>query len=61
MFDNCPEIMSVYEIAEELCVGKNRVYEMLSTGELKGIRIGHVWKIPKDSLVEFVKTNARLQ
>lgn len=60
MFNNCPEIMDVCEVAEELCVGRNRVYELLNTGELKGLRIGHIWKIPKESLIEFVKRNANL-
>ena len=28
-------------------IGKNRVYELLDNGDLKGFRIGRVWKIIK--------------
>lgn len=55
------DIMSVYDAAEALCIGKNRVYELLGGGELKGFRIGRVWKIPKESLREYILTQSRLK
>ena len=35
---------SVSEVAEYLGVGKNRVYELLNDGSLKGFRMGATWK-----------------
>lgn len=55
MFERYEDIMSVFDAAEALCIGKNRVYELLSTNELKGFRIGHVWKIPRENLEDYVK------
>lgn len=33
-------VLSVSEVAEYLGVGKNRVYELLNDGSLKGFRMG---------------------
>lgn len=54
MFENYLDIMTVSDVAEALLIGKNRVYEMLEKGELKGFRIGRVWKIPKKNVEEYV-------
>ena len=50
MLGQYQDIMDVYDTAEALCNGKNRVYELLNKGILKGFRIGRVWKIPKEAL-----------
>ena len=54
MFHEYNDIMSVFDTAEALCIGRNRVYELLNSGEIKGFRIGNTWKIPKKSLEEYV-------
>ena len=43
-------ILSVADVAEYLGIGKNRVYELLNTGRLKGFRIGITWKISQVAL-----------
>lgn len=58
MFDQYNDIMTVFEVCEALYIGKNRVYELLDSGELPGFRIGRVWKIPKEGLKKFVLKNA---
>lgn len=60
MFHEYQDIMSVFDVAEALNLGKNRVYEVLGSGAIKGFRIGKVWKIPKESLKEFVLQHAKL-
>jgi excisionase family DNA binding protein len=54
MFHQYQDIMSVYDVSEALYIGKNRVYKLLENGDLKGFRIGKVWKIPKRNLEEYV-------
>lgn len=54
MFEQYQEIMNVWEVAEALFIGRNRVYGLLEEGKLKGFRIGRVWKIPKSALTGFV-------
>ena len=44
------ELLTVDEVAEVLYLGKNTVYELLRSGELKGIKFGRVWRIPRNSI-----------
>ena len=53
--------MSVTDVSEALFIGKNRTYELLNEGELKGFRIGRVWKIPKESVREYILSQSGLQ
>ena len=54
MLERYDDIMSVEDLCELLRVGRNRVYELLQSGELKGFRLGRVWKIPKSSVETFL-------
>ena len=60
MFNQYPDIMTVFDVAESLCIGKNRVYELLENDSLKGFRIGRVWKIPRKSVEEYVVNQSGL-
>ncbi len=37
-----------------LNIGRNKVYELLKSGEIKSIRIGNKYIIPKKSVIDFV-------
>ena len=54
MFDNYDDILTVAEVMELLYVGKNTVYRLLQDGELRGFRIGKVWRIPKACLEQYI-------
>lgn len=60
MLNQYQDIMNVWEVAEALYIGKNRVYELLESGKLKGFRIGKIWKIPKLSVEQFILSQANL-
>lgn len=60
MFNQYDDILSVYDVADILYLGKNRVYELLEEGKLKGFRIGRIWKIPKESLEMYVRESTGL-
>ena len=47
-------LMNVNELAEYLVIGKNRAYELLNTGAIKGFRIGSIWKISKTAVDKFI-------
>ncbi len=61
MFNQYEDLLTVEEVAGILYIGKNRTYELLQSGVLKGFRIGRIWKIPKESLVEYIRTQSGLQ
>lgn len=61
MLNNYRDILTVYDVAEVLYIGKNRAYELLVSGKLKGFKIGRVWKIPKEAVLEYIASQSHLQ
>ena len=61
MLESYDDILTVEEACEALRVGKNALYELLQNKELKGYRNGRVWRIPKQSVVEFIRMQANLK
>ena len=60
MLEKYGDVLTVQDVCEILMIGRNRVYELLGNGALKGFRIGKTWKIPKYVLQEFVHSNSTL-
>lgn len=57
MLNQYEDILTVEDVCDILMIGRNRVYELLSTGELKGFRIGkRSWRIPKERVEEYINT-----
>ena len=52
---NIPEIMTFKECQQLLKVGKNTLLDLLHTRQISGFKIGTRWKIPKESVVEFIQ------
>jgi len=55
MLKNYKDILTVKELCEILGIGKNTAYRILKSGEIKSVRIGKVYKIPKKYLKEYLK------
>lgn len=55
MYERIPEIMTLKECQQILKVGKNTMLELLHTNQIDGFKIGSRWKIPKESVVEFLR------
>lgn len=45
---------SVRDVANLLNIPKASVYQLLSCGELTGIRIGHLWRVSQHDLDAFI-------
>ena len=52
--ENEPVLMTDSELADYLGIGKNRAYELLNSGEIKGFRIGSVWKVTKAAVDQYI-------
>lgn len=61
MFENYDDVLTVEEACEALKIGYNAMYELLSTGKLKGYRNGRVWRIPNAALVEYIQSSSKLK
>ena len=53
-------LITVEELCEELLIGKNLAYKLLANGTIKGFRIGRIWKIPRQSLNDFIAQQSNL-
>lgn len=48
------KMYSIEEVASMLGVNRNTVRRMLIRGELKGIKVGRLWRIKESDLREFL-------
>lgn len=55
--DNFPPIMTVRDVQNLLCIGKNKLYELLGSGTLKGFHIGRDWRVTREAVYEFISTH----
>lgn len=58
MLKNYKDILSVEDLCEILSIGKNTAYRLLKSGEIKSVRIGKVYKIPKETLIKYIVSGA---
>ena len=55
VYNTDTSILSVSDVAEYLGVGKNRVYDLLHKGLIKGFRMGSTWKISRMALDIYIR------
>lgn len=60
MLENQDDFLTVEELCDLLKIGHNAVYRLLNNGEIKAFRNGRVWRIPKQSVIEFAKCQTKL-
>ncbi|MBQ3443763.1 MAG: helix-turn-helix domain-containing protein [Selenomonadaceae bacterium] len=53
-------LITVEELCDELLIGKNLAYRLLIEGKIKAFRIGRTWKIPRQSINEFITQQSSL-
>ena len=53
-------LITVEELCEELLIGKNLAYKLLANGTIKAFRLGRTWKIPRQSINEFITQQSSL-
>lgn len=60
MLEAFDDLLTTDEACEALKIGKNALYDLLAAKKLKGYRNGRVWRIPKQAVTEFIRTQADL-
>ena len=55
MYSYIPEIMTFKECQEFLKVGKNTLLDLIHNREIEAFKIGNRWKIPRESVEEFIR------
>ena len=54
MLSEYPDVLTVDQLMEILHIGRNAAYGLLSRGEVKTLRIGRRYIIPKKSIVAYL-------
>ena len=60
MFDEYPDVLTAEKAADVLRVGYNALYRLLSSGKLKAYKNGRVWRIPKESIKEYILDSTKM-
>ena len=60
MLEGIDDLLTSEQVAEILKIGKNALYELLASGTLKAYRNGRVWRIPRQAVEEYIRTQAKL-
>lgn len=51
-----PLVPSVHDLARVLGIGKNTAYDLVRSGRIKSIRVGHRIRITKSALLDFLES-----
>ena len=52
--DDYSDIMTIDDVVNYLRIGRSKVYSMLTSGELKAMKFGKMWRIPKANVQEYI-------
>ena len=52
------DMISIDDLCEMLAIGKNTAYHLLKTNQIRAFKIGRIWKIPRESVSEYVITQS---
>ena len=54
-FEDLPLVLRVEELMPLLSIGRNTAYDLVRSGQIRSFRIGRCYRIPKDSVVEYLE------
>lgn len=57
--EEIPPIMTVSEVAKFLGIGKNGTYDLIRSGQLEALHIGHRLKVTRHGLLKFMGIQAQ--
>jgi len=57
MLNKYNDVLTVEELCEVLRIGKNTAYRLLKSNEIKSVKIGKIYKIPKKSVRKYLEKN----
>ncbi len=55
LLQDYPDILDVEQLCTLLQIGKTTLYKLLKNGNIKSMRVGHTYRIPKLFLFEYFK------
>jgi len=55
-----PDILTVAEVARYMRISRDTVYRLAAEGDLRGRKIGRIWRFPKSAIEAYVHGDAPL-
>ena len=52
-----PAVLTVQQAARVLNISKNTAYELVRSGKIQSVKLGRIYRIPKDSITEYLHQN----
>ena len=56
-FENLPLVLHVKDLAEILSISQNTAYALVRSGQIRSIRTGRTYRIPKDAVIEYLNNS----
>ena len=53
-YENLPLVLHVKDLANVLSVSQNTAYALVRSGQIRSIRTGRTYRIPKDAVIEYL-------
>ena len=52
--EELPLVLRVEDLTDVLSIGLNSAYDLVRSGQLRSVKVGNQYRIPRDALVEFI-------
>ena len=56
--ENLPLVLRVEDLMPILSIGRNTAYELVRSGQIRNIKVGTQFRIPRDAVAEFLAGSA---
>ena len=53
-YNDLPLVLHVKDLAKVLSISQNTAYALVRSGQIRSIRTGRIYRIPKDALIEYL-------
>ena len=54
MFVGFPDVLHVRDVQTILSISRHQVYHLIETKQIRGIKVGKSYKIPKVSVIDYI-------
>ena len=48
------DLMTIKEVCDRLQISRNTAYSLLKKGDLEGVKVGRMWRIPDKSILNYI-------
>ena len=56
-FKDYPDVVSVEDLSHMLNICKVKAYGLVKDGQIHGVKIGHVYRIPKKAIFQYLESS----